>query len=113
MVNDNVTSLASGLGSDNALGRNNLASEGCLVLVNINGDSGLIPVGTGLEEVLLTTVDGKEGTSSNNGSSASSDNVLGGVGSLDNLSSLLGGKGTRRDGGSRQRDGTNSASSLF
>ena len=61
MVNDNVTSLASGLGSDNALGGNDLTGEGCLVLVDIDGDSGLIPVGIGLEEVLLG---GKRGTES-------------------------------------------------
>ena len=57
VVNDDVASLTSGLGSDNALGRDNLSSERSLVLVHIDRDSGLIIVRLGFQEVLLA-VDG-------------------------------------------------------
>ena len=53
MVNDDVASLTSGLGSNNALGGNDLSSEGGLVLPDIDRDSGLVPVRGSLKEVLL------------------------------------------------------------
>ena len=53
VVNDDVASFTSGLRSDNTLGRDNLSSEGSLVLVNIDRNSGLVPVRGGLKEILL------------------------------------------------------------
>jgi hypothetical protein len=53
MVNDNVASLTSGLWSDNAFGRNNLPNEWFLILVHIDRDVCLIPVGACLQKVLL------------------------------------------------------------
>lgn len=53
MVNNDVASLTSGLGSDNTLSGDNLSSEGSLVLVNIDRNSRLIIIRLGLKEVLL------------------------------------------------------------
>ena len=53
VVDDNVASLTGGLGSDNALGGDNLSGERGLVLVDVDRDSGLVPVRLGFKEVLL------------------------------------------------------------
>jgi len=53
VVDDDVASFSSSLGSDNALGRDNLSGEGSLVLVNIYRNSGLVPVRLGFKEILL------------------------------------------------------------
>jgi hypothetical protein len=54
VVDNDVASLTRGLGSDNTLGGDDLASEGRLVLVHIDRDSGLIIVRFGLKKVLLS-----------------------------------------------------------
>ena len=51
VVDDNVASFSGGLGSNNALGRDNLSSERCLVLVNVDRNSRLIVVWLGLKKV--------------------------------------------------------------
>ena len=53
MIDNDVTCLACGLWSDDALVRNNLASEGSLVLVGVNLDTGVLMVGGVLKESLL------------------------------------------------------------
>jgi len=53
VIDDDVAGLSSGLGSDNALGGDNLSGEGSLVLVNIYRNSGLVPVRLGFKEILL------------------------------------------------------------
>jgi hypothetical protein len=52
VVNDDVASLTSGLGSNDTLGGYNLSGERSLVLIHIDWDSRLVIVGFGLEEVL-------------------------------------------------------------
>ena len=52
MVDDDVASLTGGLGSDNSLGRDNLSSEGSLVLVNIDRNGGLVKIRLGFKEIL-------------------------------------------------------------
>mmetsp|Transcript_21509 Transcript_21509/g.32028 ORF Transcript_21509/g.32028 Transcript_21509/m.32028 type:complete len:348 (+) Transcript_21509:155-1198(+) len=52
VVNDDVASFTSGLRSDNALGRNNLSCEGCLVLPHVDGDGRLVMVWLSLQEIL-------------------------------------------------------------
>ena len=63
MVDDNVASLTSGLGSDNSLSGDNLSGERSLVLVSVDRNSGLVIVRLGFKEVLLcrsgSTVKGK------------------------------------------------------
>ena len=53
MVDNDVASLTSRLGSDNALSGNNLSGERRLVLVNVDRNSRLIVVRIGLKEILL------------------------------------------------------------
>jgi len=55
MVDDDMASLTSGLGSDDSLGRDNLSSERCLVFVNIDRDSRLVIVRLGLKKILLSS----------------------------------------------------------
>jgi len=112
VVDDDVAGLAGGLGSDDALGRDDLAGEGCLVLVDVDGDGGLVPVGIGLEEVLLSrsSLEGDGGTSSGNGGGTGSDKGLGVVSGLNNL---LGGHGGRRDSSSGKSNGTDGTSGLL
>ncbi len=55
MVDDDVTSLTSGLGSDDTLGGDNLSSERCLVLVHINRNRRLIPIRLGFKKILLSS----------------------------------------------------------
>lgn len=52
VINDDVACLSGGLGSNNALGGNNLTGERGLVLVHIDRNSRLVPVRLGLKEVL-------------------------------------------------------------
>mmetsp|Transcript_19891 Transcript_19891/g.30728 ORF Transcript_19891/g.30728 Transcript_19891/m.30728 type:complete len:338 (+) Transcript_19891:241-1254(+) len=51
VIDNDVASLTSGLGSDNALGGNNLSSEGSLVLPHIDRDGRLVIVRLGLKEI--------------------------------------------------------------
>mmetsp|Transcript_9288 Transcript_9288/g.14662 ORF Transcript_9288/g.14662 Transcript_9288/m.14662 type:complete len:383 (-) Transcript_9288:62-1210(-) len=51
MVNDNVAGLTGGLRTDNALNRNHLSGERSLVLVGVDGDTRLVVVWGGLEEI--------------------------------------------------------------
>mmetsp|Transcript_42874 Transcript_42874/g.130419 ORF Transcript_42874/g.130419 Transcript_42874/m.130419 type:complete len:611 (+) Transcript_42874:1500-3332(+) len=53
VIDNDVARLAGRLGSNDALGRDDLAREWSLVLVHVNRDGGLIPVRLGLKEVLL------------------------------------------------------------
>ena len=53
MVNDDVASFSSGLGTNDSLGGNDLSSERSLVLVDVHRNGGLIVVGLGLKKVLL------------------------------------------------------------
>merc|ERR1719310_810387 len=53
VVEDDVARLARGLGADDALARHDLRRVGALVLEGVHGHRGLVPVGRGLEEVLL------------------------------------------------------------
>jgi len=52
VVDDDVASLSGGLGSDNALGGDNLSGEGSLDLSGVDRDSALVKVWLGLEEIL-------------------------------------------------------------
>jgi len=52
VIDDDVAGLSSGLGSDNALGGDNLSGEGSLVLVDVHRNSGLVIVRLGLKEIL-------------------------------------------------------------
>jgi len=52
VIDNDVASLSSSLGSDNALGRDNLSGERSLILPDIHGNGGLVIVRLGLEEVL-------------------------------------------------------------
>ena len=56
VINDDVASLTSGLGSDNALGRNNLSGERGLVLEGVHGNSRLIKVRFSFKEVLSSNL---------------------------------------------------------
>ena len=53
MIDDNVAGLSSSLGSDDALGGDDLAGEGGFILVNVDWDGRLIPVWLDFEEVLF------------------------------------------------------------
>merc|ERR1719440_2599688 len=53
VVEDDVARLARRLGADDALAGDDLGRVGALVLEGVHGDRGLVPVGRGLEEVLL------------------------------------------------------------
>ena len=53
MVNHNVASLTGGFWSHNSLGRDDLTSEWCFVLVHIDWNSRLIPIRISLQKVLL------------------------------------------------------------
>jgi len=53
MVHNDVASLSSGLGTNDALGRHNFGGKGSLVLEGVDGDGRLIEVRVSLEEVLL------------------------------------------------------------
>jgi hypothetical protein len=53
VINNNVASFTSGLWTDNTLGGNDLSSEGCLVLVGVYLDLGMVMVRGVLKEVLL------------------------------------------------------------
>jgi hypothetical protein len=59
MVDDDVVSLTSGLGSNNLLGGDNLSGERGLVLVHVDRNSGLIIVGFSLKEVLSSDLRAK------------------------------------------------------
>ncbi len=50
MIDDDVASVAGGLGADHALNGNNLADQGVLLLGNVDLNVGLIPVRGGLKE---------------------------------------------------------------
>jgi hypothetical protein len=52
VVDDDVASLSSSLGSDNALGGDNLSGERGLDLPDIHRNGGLVIVRLGLEEIL-------------------------------------------------------------
>ncbi len=70
VIDDDVASLSSGLGSNNTLGGNNLSSEGGLVLVYVHRNRGLVEVWLGLKEVLGSNL-GAEGRLSLGGESSS------------------------------------------
>ena len=53
VVDDDVACLSGSLGSDDALGRNDLSGEGGLVLVGVDLNLGVVVVGGVFEEVLL------------------------------------------------------------
>lgn len=53
MINDNVTSLTGGLGTDDAFRGHDLTGEGCLILKGVNLDFAVIVVGSVLEEILF------------------------------------------------------------
>ena len=55
MIDDNVASLTGSLRANNAFGGDYFSGERSLVLVNINRNSGLIPVGLSFKKVLLGT----------------------------------------------------------
>ena len=61
VINNDVASLSSSLGSNNTLGRNDLSSEGGLVLVGVDLDGGVVMVGGVFEEVLLQVEGGSVG----------------------------------------------------
>ncbi len=61
MVDDDVAGLAGGFGAHDALGGDDLAGEGGLVLVHVDGDGGLVVVRLGFQEVLLHGEGGSEG----------------------------------------------------
>ena len=52
VVNDNVGSLTSGLGANDFLGGDNLSGKGSLVLVHVDRNSALVPVGLSFQEIL-------------------------------------------------------------
>ena len=56
VIDDDVASLAGGLGSDNALGGDNLSGERGLVLPDVHGNSRLIIVWFGLKEVFSSNL---------------------------------------------------------
>lgn len=58
VVDDDVTGFSSGLGSDDALGADDLSGEGGLVLEDVHRNRGLVPVRLSLEEI-LGGVDGR------------------------------------------------------
>ena len=94
VVDDDVASLTSCLRSDNTLGRDNLPSEGGLVLVGVDRDRGLVPVRLGLQEILcLRSTEGLGTDESGCDGSSGGDKLLGGVGGFNNFDSLLGSMG--------------------
>jgi hypothetical protein len=56
VVNDDMASLTSGLGSDNTLAGDDLSGERSLVLVLVDRNSRLVEVWLGLKEVLSSNL---------------------------------------------------------
>ena len=105
MVNNNVAGLTSSLRSNNPLGANNLSSEGSLVLVHIDRNGRLIPVRTGLKEVLGQSPSRKLGEGKSSGSKGGTGSyelfgVVNGFDDLDDFLGLSGGQSSRRESGS-------------
>ena len=53
MINDNVTSFTGCFWADDAFRRNDLPNEWFLILVDIDWDRGLVPIGRGFQKVLF------------------------------------------------------------
>ena len=110
MVNDNVTSLARRLGSNDALGGHDLSGEGRLILVNIHGHGRLIPVRAGLQEVLrfLARCELNHSCSGSDDARTRREELLGVVNrlnDLDDFHGLFGGEGRRGEASGGECDG--------
>jgi hypothetical protein len=60
VIDDDVASLTGGLGSNDALGGDDLSGEGCLVFVGVDLEVGDIVVGGELKEILLQVEGGSD-----------------------------------------------------
>jgi hypothetical protein len=59
VIDNNVASLTSGLGSDNSFGGDNLSHERRFIFVNVDRDGGLVIVWLRLEEVFSSNFGAK------------------------------------------------------
>jgi hypothetical protein len=110
MINNDMASLSSSLRPNNPLGTNNLSSKGRLILVNIHRNIGLIPIRTGLEEILSQGLGrrklGEGCSSSEEGGTGGNDffGVVYGFDDFDHFLGLFGGDGSWGEAGGGEGD---------